>query len=276
MKIRHAARLAPALALSLLLAACGGGHAVVVVDDGYDSNPGLELVGLWTGTFTDSYGDYTASIEVDAADVVPQGTAGTAVIVWGQESVGLDMTDGDFVEIGDGGYSFVYDTRDPETGAYRDTVSGELWFTGPGLVEGTFETTSGTSGQVSFARNQTVPQSSLAGHYEMIYTDSTSRETYYLGEIEIDRYGTVIPGSWSYLTDDVSGPIDPGANVWPILDGWIDAVDPDTGYFEGELYFAAPEDTISLSGYFGTDLYVYAGVFDDALGTGLFTFLPID
>lgn len=251
--------------LSVAAAGCGGGGGTVIVNPPHDvSNPALELVGLWTGTFTDQFGDYTASLKIDADSTVPSDEPGVAFIAWGEESLGLTIEWGEFVETGPGRYEFEYDAY--FDGAYRDTVTGEIEFVDDDVVVGEFETTSGTSGEVSFARNAAFLQADLAGLYEMEFSDADDRSVFYTGAIEIEPDGDVKPGPFSYLTD--------GQNVWPIADGYVTLVDPWTGWYEGELFFDAPEDTIAIGGYLGTDLFVFAGIFEDALGSGLFTFRP--
>jgi hypothetical protein len=263
----------------LLGAACGGGGGGGGGDHGHRveilvENPAVELRGIWTGTATDQYDHYTVSMEIDADDLVHEHEPGTAVIVWGAESVGLEIGPGEFVEVGPDHYQFAYDTFDPDTGEVRDSVTGDLFITDTDLLEGTFATTSGTFGDFSLAFTDGFAQASISGDFAMAFADAATRDLFYVGEVQYDDFGTVIPGALSYLTDDLEGPIDPGAGFWPIIDGYLDLVDPAFGYYEGELFFASPDDTIFLSGYLGWDFGIYAGIFEDALGPGLFSFVP--
>lgn len=254
----------------------GGGGPVYPPIQVMVPNPGTDLVGIWTGTFSDQLGDYTISIEIDADDLIPEDDLGYAVITWGAESAGLEIGNGDFLEEGPDQWSFLYDTFAPDTGDLVDTVEGTLFLTEDGFLEGTFTTTSGTFGECSLALADGFTIDMMAGASAMEFSDANTRELYYLGEIVFDAAGDVVPGPGSYLTDDLEGEIDPGANVWPITGGYLEVIDAEVGYYEGELNFADPDDTLFIGGYLGGDFFVYAGVFEDILGTGLFTFFPLE
>ncbi|MBD3162007.1 MAG: hypothetical protein GF328_07870 [Candidatus Latescibacteria bacterium] len=264
------------LALTLLAAAgCGGGGGggggggVPLVD-----NPGTELAGIWTGTFSDQFTDYTVALEIQADALIPVGDPAWADIAWGEESLGTRIEWGEFVEVSPGVYAFEYDTYDFD-GNYLETVAGEFALLDPDYGEGTFDSTSGAFGEFSLALAPVFTQDMVAGSFSMVFSDAVSRDLFYRGEVTFDAAGNVLFGAGSYLTDDLEGPIDPGANVWEIEGGYLSLVDPDTGYFEGELFFASPDDTIFLAGYYGWDFGVFAGIFEDILGDGLVTFLPI-
>jgi len=265
--------------LPVVVAACalgagcgkGGRHRVVLV-----VNPAVDdLVGIWTGTFTDQFGDYVISIEIGADANIPQGTPAKAFIIWGGESMGLQIARGTFTEIDPGHYRFSYDTFDPQDGSFVDTVSGDLFLVATGQGEGSFSTTSGTFGQFSLAMSAGFSRSHMGGHFAMSFSDPNTRALWYLGEVVYDSTAEVVPGATSYLTDDVEGDIDPGANVWPITDGYLTLLDADVGYFEGEIFFENPQDTIALAGYLGADLGVFAGIFEDLQGAGIFAFVPV-
>lgn len=264
--------------LALVLAAgCGGGGGGgtrVRVVDTLDPNPAAELVGIWTGTFTDQFDNYTVSMEIDADDLVRPSDPAVAFVVWGAESMGSSIGDGEFVEIGPGEYRMSYDTYDPDSGVYRDTVTGTLVVVSYDYLEGNFTTSSGTFGDFSLALTDGFLPGDTSGEHSTGFSDSATRELYYLGEAEFDGFGNLVTGPASYLTDDVTGPISAGANVWPMIDGYLELVDDEVGYYEGELFFASPDDTILLQGYLGWDFGVFAGIFTDALGSGLFTFVP--
>ena len=269
--------LAPSLLALLVAVGCGGGgggggHARII--EVWDSNPAVELVGIWTGTFTDDADNYTIAVEVDADDLIAPEDAAFALIVWGEESNGLVIGPGDFVETGPGEYRMSYRTFDPDTGDPRDTVTGTAFLVADDLMEGTFTTSSGTFGDFSLALTNGFLPGDVAGEHTMAFSDSATRELFYLGEAEFDGLGNLVSGPASYLTDDVEGPIDPGANIWPMIDGYLELVDAEVGYYEGELFFASPDDTIVLQGYLGWDFGVLAGIFSDALGEGLFSFVP--
>ncbi len=263
--------------LVLLVAGCGGGGGggggpvQVVVP-----NPGVDLAGIWTGSFSDQYDHYTVSMEIEADEFIGETELGYAVIVWGAESGGLDIGNGEFVEEGPDQFSFAYDTFDPFSGELVDTVTGTFFLREDGFGEGSFATSSGTFGEFSLALSDGFTTDLVAGAYTMSFSDSDTRDVFYLGEVIFDGLGNVVPGSGSYLTDDLEGEIDPGANVWPITDGYLELIDSEVGYYEGELNFADPDDTIFIGGYLGLDYFVYAGVFEDVLGTGLFSFVPLD
>lgn len=235
-------------------------------------NPGTDLAGIWTGTFSDQHGDYTIAVEIGADELIPEGDPARAEITWGEESFGLEILWGEFVEVEPGHFAFEYDTYDSD-GNLVDTVSGDLYLLDPDYAEGSFTTTSGTFGDFSLALAPLFGQDVISGEFSMVFSDAGTREVFYLGEVVFDTSGNVVPGPESYLTDDIEGPIDPGANVWPVVGGTLSLVDPETGYFEGELFFSAPEDTILISGYYGWDLGVFAGLFEDSFGTGLTAFL---
>ncbi|MBN1421846.1 MAG: hypothetical protein JXP34_23935 [Planctomycetes bacterium] len=265
--------------LPVVVAACALGtgcarkssHKVVLV-----ANPAVDdLVGIWTGTFTDQFGDYVVSVEIGANATIPDGSAATAFVIWGGESMGLLIGGGTFTEVDPGYYEFEYDTYDPVDYSYRDTVSGDLFLVAVGSAEGSFSTTSGTFGQCSLGITAGFSKSHMEGHFAMAFSDPDTRELWYLGEVVYDTDAEVVPGATSYLTDDLEGEIDPGANVWPILDGYLTLIDAEVGYFEGELFFADVQDTIALGGYLGADFGVFAGIFEDIQGAGLFTFVPV-
>lgn len=259
----------------VFLSGCGGGGGGGGHGGGQDleTNPGTDLVGLWSGTFSDQYGDYTIAMEMAADDLIPAGDPAWAEIIWGEESLGFEIQWGEFVEEAPGHYSFEYDTYDFD-GNFQDTVSGDLYLLDADYAEGSFTSTSGTFGDFSLALSPIFAQDFVAGSYDMVFSDPVTRDTFYLGEVELDDFGSVVAGAGSYLTDDTEGPIDPGANVWPITSGYLDLVDADTGYYQGELFFASPDDTIQVGGYYGWDLGVFGGVFEDLLGGGLVTFIP--
>jgi hypothetical protein len=269
---------APLLLALLAVGGCGGGggggghggHGGAALID----NPGTELVGIWTGTFSDQTTDYTVSLELGADALIPVGDPGWAEITWGEESLGTRIEWGEFVETSPGTYSFEYDTYDAD-GIYLDTVSGDFTLLDPDYGEGTFDSTAGTFGEFSLAFAPVFTQDMVAGTFSMVFSDAVSRDLFYRGEVTFDASGNVLFGAGSYLTDDLEGPIDPGANVWDIEGGYLSLVDADTGYFEGELFFASPDDTIFVSGYYGWDFGVFAGIFEDILGDGLVTFLPL-
>jgi hypothetical protein len=266
--------------LIFLLATCGGGGGGGGGNVGQlpisVPNPGVSLAGIWTGTFSDQDGHYTVSMEIDADDFISEDELGYAVITWGAESGGLDIGNGDFLGEGPDEFSFVYDTFDPFSGELVDTVSGTVFFQDDGFVEGTFETTSGTFGECSLALADGFTTDMVAGAFTMEFSDADTREVFYLGEVIFDGIGNVVPGSGSYLTDDLEGEIDADANVWPITGGYLKVKNAEVGYYEGELTFADPDDTIEIGGYLGLDYFVYAGVFEDLLGLGLFSFVPLD
>ncbi len=281
--IRTGSKLGAALLVPLLLvlAGCGGGGgggggAGFPPIEIMVPNPGVDLVGIWTGTFSDQHGDYTISIEIDADQEIPEDELGFAVIIWGAESGGLEIGNGDFVEEGLDEWSFVYDTFDPGSGELVDTVEGTFFLTEDGFLEGTFSTSSDTFGECSLALTDGFGVDMVAGAHTMEFSDANTRELFYLGEVVFDSLGDVVPGPGSYLTDDLEGEIDPGANVWPITGGYLDLVDVEVGYYEGELTFEDPADTLTIGGYLGADFFVYSGIFEDILGTGLFTFVPLE
>jgi hypothetical protein len=265
------------LALLAIAAGCGGGGGggggttTILIE-----NPGTELVGIWTGTFSDDVDHYTVSLEIDAGELIREEELGFAFTTWGEESIGLDIGNGDFTEAGPDEFTFIYDTFDQVTGQLVDTVSGTLFLVEPGYAEGTFETTSGTFGEFSLALSNGFTSDLIAGSYSMSFSDADTRELFYLGEVVFDGLGNVVDGAGSYLTDDLEGDIDPGAGFWPVTGGYLELIDPEVGYYEGELYFAAPDDTIGLGGFLGLDFYVFAGTFEDVLGAGLFNFVPLD
>lgn len=263
--------------LALVLAGCGGGgggHSHYHGEETLVTNPGRDLVGIWTGTFSDDFGDYTVSLEIVADRLIPITDVGRAEIVAGDESGGLGIRFGEIVELPGDDWYFEYETFDRATGNRVDIVTGEFTRLEAEYLEGEFTTSSGTSGIFSLAWPGGFFQDDVKGPYVMEFVDVDTGDLAYVGEVKFSASGHVIPGPDSYLTDDVSGPIGPGAGYWPIVGGEITLVDHETGYYVGELWFDDFDDTLFFDGYLGWDLGILAGLFDDPFVSGTFTFYP--